>query len=211
MAIGFSQPLRFTSYKFRYIEPMDAATISRTARQRAGLTQVELARRCGIAQPALSNIESGGRDTRVGKLNQILDAVGASLVVAPFSVPTVAEWAPRLAWLVEHDAGGIHNALVQISDDLSSLGPCERIAACVTPPQLTGVGPVDALLAALVEHRLAAESLPVPAWVDDPERCAPEPWDLITRPALVAIARRITPEAFSRRNVYVPEDLFQSV
>jgi len=190
---------------------MDAATISRSVRDNARLTQAELSLRCGVAQPAISEIESGARDTRVGKLNQILSAVGASLIVVPFTVATVADWAPQVAWIHEHDPGGIDKALIQISNDLSSLDACERIAACVTPPRRTDTGPVDALLAALVDFRLSSDGLPVPSWVDDPERRAKTTWDLIDRPGLVDLARNTTPEAFRQRNVHVPADLFASV
>jgi ribosome-binding protein aMBF1 (putative translation factor) len=52
------------------------------ARQRAGLTQTELARRIGTRQPALSRLESGGfGKATVETLKKIADALDARLVV----------------------------------------------------------------------------------------------------------------------------------
>lgn len=51
----------------------------REARQRAGLTQVELAQRAGLAQPAISLIELGQANPTVQTLQQIADALGCPL------------------------------------------------------------------------------------------------------------------------------------
>jgi transcriptional regulator with XRE-family HTH domain len=51
----------------------------RRARQRAGLTQAELAQRAGLAQPAISLIEAGQANPTVQTLQQIADALGCSL------------------------------------------------------------------------------------------------------------------------------------
>jgi XRE family aerobic/anaerobic benzoate catabolism transcriptional regulator len=51
----------------------------REARQRAGLTQAELAQRAGLAQPAISLIEPGQANPTVQTLQQIADALGCAL------------------------------------------------------------------------------------------------------------------------------------
>lgn len=52
------------------------------ARERAGLTQTELAKRIGTKQPALSRLESGGFEkATVETLKKIADALDARLVV----------------------------------------------------------------------------------------------------------------------------------
>lgn len=53
------------------------------ARRRAGVSQSELARRTGIAQPNIARIEAGGRSPRVDTLETLLRACGQTLVVAP--------------------------------------------------------------------------------------------------------------------------------
>lgn len=52
------------------------------AREKAGLTQAELARKIGTKQPALSRLERGGfRKATVETLKKIADATNARLVV----------------------------------------------------------------------------------------------------------------------------------
>ncbi|MFF7949157.1 helix-turn-helix domain-containing protein [Streptomyces griseorubiginosus] len=55
----------------------------RAARDRAGLTQEELAERAGIDRPAYSEIERGLRDARLSTLLRIETALGAELVLLP--------------------------------------------------------------------------------------------------------------------------------
>lgn len=47
----------------------------RLARQRAGLTQAELAQRAGLGQPAISLIEAGQANPTVQTLQQLADAL----------------------------------------------------------------------------------------------------------------------------------------
>jgi len=56
-----------------------AATIIKRAREIAGITQAELARRSGIAAPTISAYENGRRDPKVDSLLRLLDACGLDL------------------------------------------------------------------------------------------------------------------------------------
>lgn len=58
---------------------MPGRELLRDARTRAGLTQRELARRTGVAQPTIARIEAGVADPRVGTLERLLAACGRSL------------------------------------------------------------------------------------------------------------------------------------
>ncbi len=51
----------------------------RRARQRAGLTQAELAQRASWAQPAISLVEAGQANPTVHTLQQLADALGCPL------------------------------------------------------------------------------------------------------------------------------------
>lgn len=52
------------------------------AREKAGLTQEELAEKIGTRQPALSRLERGGfRNASVDTLRKIADVLGARLVI----------------------------------------------------------------------------------------------------------------------------------
>lgn len=60
---------------------MNTATSLRNSRRAAGLSQRELARRAGVAQPAVARIESGGVVPRVDTLEHLLRACGHTLEV----------------------------------------------------------------------------------------------------------------------------------
>jgi predicted transcriptional regulator len=61
---------------------MDVASTLRNARRAADLSQRELARRAGVAQPAVARIEAGGVIPRVDTLERLLRACGHTLEVA---------------------------------------------------------------------------------------------------------------------------------
>ncbi|MEA2554880.1 MAG: hypothetical protein QOI60_211 [Actinomycetota bacterium] len=59
---------------------MDAATMVKTARRRAGFTQRELARRSGVAQPTVSRIESGRMSPTFDTLSALVRTCGMQLL-----------------------------------------------------------------------------------------------------------------------------------
>lgn len=69
---------------------MPAAALVRAARHRAGLTQVELARRAGTSQSAVSAIEAGAKQPTVATLERLLAAADARLVLAPSEAALLA-------------------------------------------------------------------------------------------------------------------------
>lgn len=60
--------------------PTLASSLIVQARQRSGLTQVELARRAGTSRTALSAMEHGKRDPGLERLQEILLAAGFDLL-----------------------------------------------------------------------------------------------------------------------------------
>jgi predicted transcriptional regulator len=60
----------------------ETSTLIRESRRRAGLTQVELARRLGTTQPVISRWERGGDEPRLSTLTRILRACGRRLVLS---------------------------------------------------------------------------------------------------------------------------------
>ncbi len=58
---------------------MNAAFTLRTARRGSGLTQRDLARRTGVAQPTIARIEGGLVDPRISTLERLLGACGTAL------------------------------------------------------------------------------------------------------------------------------------
>jgi transcriptional regulator with XRE-family HTH domain len=62
---------------------MRVGELLRDARLAAELTQRELARRTGIAQPTIARIEAGRASPRIETLERLLAACGARLAVEP--------------------------------------------------------------------------------------------------------------------------------
>ena len=60
---------------------MDAAETLREARTAAGLSQRQLARRAGVAQPAIARIEQARVTPRIDTLDHLLSACGHTLEV----------------------------------------------------------------------------------------------------------------------------------
>lgn len=60
-----------------------AADLIRTIRRRSGLTQSEVARRAGLARPALSAYENGRRQPSVATLARIAAACGSKVELTP--------------------------------------------------------------------------------------------------------------------------------
>jgi len=59
----------------------DVASLLRSARERAGLTQVELARRLGVSQAAVAKLERPGANPTVDTLDRALWATGHRLTL----------------------------------------------------------------------------------------------------------------------------------
>lgn len=76
---------------------MDTAATIRDARRRAGISQVELARRAGTSQATISAYERGRKEPSVETLGRLLAASGARLTVAPAATPVVRPSAAQLA------------------------------------------------------------------------------------------------------------------
>ena len=62
-------------------EAFDIAEQVRTARERIGMTQAELARRIGSTQPAIARLEAGGVTPTLNTLRRIASALSLELVV----------------------------------------------------------------------------------------------------------------------------------
>jgi transcriptional regulator with XRE-family HTH domain len=77
---------------------MDAAVQLRRARQRAGFTQAELARRAGTSQTAVSAYESAAKQPSLATLTRLLAATGSQLRIVPTSD---SPYEPSLS---DHDA-----------------------------------------------------------------------------------------------------------
>ena len=62
---------------------MEAGSLLREARRRAGLTQLELGRRAGVTQASISRIEDSRVRPRFDTLDRLLEACGFTIELAP--------------------------------------------------------------------------------------------------------------------------------
>lgn len=193
---------------------MEIATLIRGVRQAAGITQIELAGRAGTAQPAVAAYESGSRTPNLATLERLLGACEHDIEV--LARPRVRRGAASLAELAntigedlkqgrERDALRL---LFGFADDFRGSTRPGRIALLRDEPPLTGDVRFDAALAGVAELFAAEGTIPVPAWVNGPERFAEPWWFVASRPAFHAYTLARTPAVFARHGVFVAREVF---
>jgi transcriptional regulator with XRE-family HTH domain len=185
------------------------AQLIRGARRESNLTQQALAERSGATQPSIADIERSAHDTRVENLERLLAAAGHRIIILPTLARTVAEWGDdiRAELCSEHPREDVaFRSLIGLSDDLASAPKTIRTALCVTSPVNTGDVRFDAAIAAVVDHHLSSDRLPVPEWVQGPSKILTDPWRVsrFTDDADV-------PAAFRRHGVYLAASELVSV
>jgi len=184
----------------------------RTARRAAGVRQRDLAARTGIAGSSLSQIERGHRIASTETADRILAGLGVRLVAYRSRAEDAAATARGIEErLLAGNGQGAVRRFVQFADDLENASAEERYLLALAEPQTTGAPTWDAALAALVEHRLAALSLPAPRWTDAVERFLPQDWVLSGGPYIVPVEADETPSAFRRRGVLIDPSFLESV
>lgn len=182
-----------------------SSVLLRQARRGLALSQREASRRSSVAQPSLSDWESGRHDPVVENLVGVLASLGHSLVAIPTLRRSAADAADAV-WRRLHDGDErrAYRELVQLNDDLTAEHGPVRVALSVSRPAPTGDARYDAFIAALVEARAHEENLPVPEWVEEPSRFLAEVW--VVDPFAPASEHANTPSAFRRHNVIVHPD-----
>lgn len=191
---------------------MDAATLLRTARSGAQVTQTVLGRRAGVPQARISEIERGRADPSVGRLLELIRASRHTLALLPTLSPPAHEAADEIGeYLRQGDEGRAFRRFVQLSDDLVREPLHVLIALASSPPRPVGHAGFDAALAALIEYRTEEAEAGVPTWVYDEWRVCEQGWSPSEDPVLAAYSRATAPEPFRRRGVYISADDLVSV
>lgn len=176
------------------------------ARLEAGLSARGLAAKAGVPTSTVTRIERGTTDPTFGMLTRLLDATGHELLVTAkvraTAPPTIASLAsaiaagdgrPRIDW-----------TRLRAFADWGRQHPDEVASALAHPPRRTETI-LDAILAGMAELLAERCGLTPPPWT----RSVPTPteeWAPPGTPAMRARARLACPEAFSRRNILLPED-----
>jgi len=139
----------------------------RQARERAALTQAELARRAGTRQSAISAVETGLRDPGVGTLRRLLAAAGFDVELRLIAAGDRSEDRLRRTRIGEHvargEAGGSSDLdlLVELPARTSilTLGRIAREVERIVGVE-TDVVP-EAALRPEVRARVLAEAVPL--------------------------------------------------
>lgn len=189
-----------------------SSALVRQARALRQLTQRAVAERSGIAQPTIAAIESGRRDATVSTIARLVESTGCQLAVLPTRAPSAA----AVGAAIEHALSTANEPtafrhVIQLNDDLDGAEPALAVALCVQPPTPTGSDRYDALLAALVEHRLRARRLPVPTWVREPRRTLSHPTPLLDANWYRELSVATAPRAFRKHNILIPAGELESV
>jgi transcriptional regulator with XRE-family HTH domain len=179
-------------------------------RRASALSQRGLAEATPEYQSSIADFERGKHDPGVGRLDRLVAPLGYSVTVLPTRRRTVADAAEAVfGWLQRENADRAYRELIQLNDNLASEHGALRVALTVTPPAPVGDRRFDAFIAALVEHHLAAERLPIPGWTSDPARRVDEPW-VVDKSAGDDI-EAMSPESFRRHNVLIDPSELASV
>ena len=188
---------------------MVTAQLIREARRGSGLSQRALAESAGFTQPALADIERSAHDARVGSVDRLVGAVGSKLFVLPTRRSAAATWADTIFEELRGNRRSedvAFRALIGLSDDLAGADLSVRVALCVAVPAPCGDRRFDAAVAAIVDHHLSVDGLPVPAWVGESSRALEVPWAVSPHAEPSEV-----PEAFLRHGVLLAASELESV
>jgi transcriptional regulator with XRE-family HTH domain len=189
----------------------DASTLIRAARRSRRLTQEQLADRAQVDQGSVSRSERG-RDAGYSTIDRLLAGAGHRLYSAPTRRDDASTAAAEIRQrLREKDKDRALRALLQLNDNLLAEHGLVRGILGLAEPESTGDPAWDAAIAALVAWHLGAESIPLPGWVDEPDRFLAAPRTLDVDPADPVPPRSEVPDEFAKRGVLVWRDTFASV
>ena len=183
----------------------------RAARWSKHLTQAKLAELTGIDQASVSHHERG-RDAAYSTVDRLLAGAGHRLYAAPTRRDDAASAAEAIReYLRAKDTDRALRALLQLNDNLISEHGLVRGILGLTEPEPTGDHMWDAAIAALVAWRLNQENIPLPGWVNNPDRALTEPVVFRVDLADPAPERDDVPNEFAERGVLASADTFASV
>ncbi len=169
----------------------DIGRLIREARTRQGLTQRELARRSGVPQPTLSQVEGGRRSPTVALLARIIDGGRLPLEIRPVEEPaaSAAATARRVARRLRtghRDAGSREDSalrqVIDLREALIRAAPDGIYELVADRPPLSGDPGWDAFVAGVVEEACVASNVVVPTWTQEPERFVSPFWYLSSTP-----------------------------
>jgi transcriptional regulator with XRE-family HTH domain len=193
---------------------MRIAGLIKHARQDAGITQLQMARRADTAQPAVAAYESGARTPTLATLERLLNACEHDLEVT--ASPRTRRGAASLEQLSPMIAGDLAQdrerdalrLLFGFADDFRGSSRPGKISLLHDEPPTTGDARFDAALAGTAEFFAREGNIPAPRWVDEPSRFVEPWWFTTSKPAFAAYTLAHTPAVFARHGVFIAREVF---
>jgi transcriptional regulator with XRE-family HTH domain len=193
---------------------MEIPGLIRSVRRAAGITQAQLAKDAGTAQPAIAAYESGVRTPTIATLTRLLDACECDLEIR--ARPRVRRGAAPLDELArimvddlarnrEQDALRL---LFGFADDFRASSRPGKISLIQDEPAATGDARFDAALAGAAEFFAREGAIQTPGWVDAPSRFVEPWWFVASKPAFDAYTLAHTPAVFARHGVFIAREVF---
>ncbi|MBU1251084.1 MAG: helix-turn-helix domain-containing protein [Actinobacteria bacterium] len=190
---------------------MDVIDALRSARVSRGWDQSELARRLGTSQSAISFVEGRRRSPRLDTVENWLSATNHRVVVYPSVFADATETARSIDdALTVGDRDRAWRALLDYSDGLAVCLPVECVLLAASAPPVSAEPTWAAALAAVTDWRLRDRALPVPEWVDEPERTLTNAQPLVISDYDLTPELDDVPEEFQRRNLLVEAGALRS-
>lgn len=196
---------------------MELTTLIRDARQAAGITQQEMAKRAGTAQPAVAAYESGARTPNLATLQRLLGACeyDVELLARPRmrrGAASLAELGQTIKEDLERDEEqDALRLLFGFADDFRGSSRPGQVELLREVPPPTGDARFDAVLAGIAELFALEGGIVAPAWVNGPGRFV-EPWWFVTsRQEFHAYVLAHTPAVFARHGVFMAREVFNRV
>lgn len=191
---------------------MPASDLIRAARETNSLTQRELAKLVGLAQPRIAEIESDSHNVSFSRIEELLKSLHLKITYIESPLITAWETAIHMADALKSEKEDlVWRHFIQLNDDLNRAEDAMKVALAITEAPSTGEENYDALIAGLVDHVLSSHKLPLPSWVVHKSRYLSKPWDVEPIPALQGAARKSTPKAFRSRGIFLSSRELQSV
>jgi transcriptional regulator with XRE-family HTH domain len=196
-----------------------AAELLRTLRQRNELTQRDLARLAGVPQPTIAAIELAQREPSLSLLSRIVESAGygLQLELGPLARFGAVNTSRLIQKSLREDKETDRNEDSALRLVLSFRDALRRAeigglhGLIDEPPNPSGSTRWDAFLAAVVEEECARRDIPVPHWVNDPDRFLKPFWYLSENPALHDWEFATAPASYVRHGVLVAAEELASV
>lgn len=193
---------------------MEIAQVLKRARQAAGLTQSDVARRAATTQPAVAAYEAGRRTPSIATLRRLLDASDHDLDLT--ARPRMRRGAASLCALASEIEGDLRQGrerdalrlIFGFADDFRGSSRAGRHELLREEPPPTGEERFDAALAATAEHFAREGAMAPPPWVDGPTRFVEPWWFVASSPGLEAYVFANTPAVFARHGVFMAREVF---